>query len=52
MLKTNDVAGKLVFSDFIGKIMIDIAGYSVTNNMAGKILNDLEGKHAKLLNYY
>ena len=23
-----------------------------TNNMAGKILHDLEGKHAKLLNYY
>ena len=51
-LGTNDLVGKCVFIDFIGKIIIDFAGYSVIYNMAGKILNDLENKWAKLKNYY
>ena len=51
-LGTNDLVGRLVFIDFIGKIIIDFAGFSVIYNMAGKIPNDLEGKCAKLKVYY
>ena len=51
-LGLGDLVGRLVFIDFIGKIIIDFAGFSVIYNMAGKIPNDLEGKCAKLKIYY
>ena len=46
-IRTNDLVGKFVFIDFIGKITIAFAGFFVFINMAGKITNDLEGKHEK-----
>ena len=49
---TNALVGKFVFIDFIGKVFIDFAGFSVFYYMAGKVLNDLEGKRARLNNYY
>ena len=47
-LITNDLVGKFVFIDFIGKIIIDLAVFPKINNLAGKRFNDLEGKHEKL----
>ena len=49
---TNALVGTFVFIDFLGKVFIDFAGFSVFNHMAGKVRNDLEGKRAKLKNYY
>ena len=47
-IRTNDLVGKIVFIDFIGKIIIDLAGFSKINDLAGKIFNDLEGKRERL----
>ena len=51
-IRTNDLVGKFVFIDLIGKIIIDFAGFSVFNNMEGEILYDLEGKYENLKNFY
>ena len=45
---TNNLAGKFVFIDFNGKIIIDFAGFSLVNDMSGKVFYDLKGKHAKI----
>ena len=49
---TNALVGTFFFIYFLGKVFIDFAGFSVFNHMAGKVRNDLEGKRAKLKNYY